>query len=38
MAQMIECHVDHEIVIASALPNPMPLDAAVVVVLIVEQR
>ena len=28
MAQRIECHCDHEIVIASALPKLIPVDAA----------
>ena len=34
MAQRIECHCDQEIVIASALPNPIPADAAVFCALI----
>ena len=29
MAHRIECHVDHEMVIANALPNPTPDDATV---------
>ena len=28
MAQRIECHCDHEMVIASALPKLIPVDAA----------
>src|SRR6478752_5392093 len=28
MAQRIECHYDHEIVMARALPKPIPVDAA----------
>ena len=28
MAQRIECHCDHEIVIARALPKLIPVDAA----------
>jgi hypothetical protein len=35
MAHMIECHLDHEIVMASALPKPIPLEATVSVVLII---
>jgi hypothetical protein len=34
MAHPMECHLDHEIVIASALPNPIPEDAAVLLALI----
>src|SRR5690349_16791481 len=33
-AHRIECHFDHEMVMASALPNPIPLDATVFLVLI----
>jgi hypothetical protein len=33
-AHRIECQVDHEIAMASALPNPIPLDATVFLVLI----
>jgi hypothetical protein len=32
MAHRMECHCDHEIVMASALPNPIPVDAALWVV------
>ena len=33
IAHLIECHIDHEIVMASALPKPIPLEATVFVVL-----
>jgi hypothetical protein len=37
MAHRIECHLDHEIVIASALPNPIPEDATVSRLLMVRE-
>src|SRR2546426_12775904 len=36
IAQRIECHFDQEIVMASALPKVMPLDAAVSALLMLE--
>jgi hypothetical protein len=32
-AQRVECHFDHEIVMASALPKLMPVEATVFLVL-----